>query len=93
MRKLTVSRMRERYAQTVLTFRITYVYTNTHYSQYRNPGRANDNKQGRAVNVSYKGNLSACFVGHACHRFVSPVSDSGGQPEVETEVEVGEEKI
>jgi len=25
MRKLTVSRMRERYAQTVLTFRITYV--------------------------------------------------------------------
>jgi len=26
MRKVTVSRMRERYAQTVLTFRITYVY-------------------------------------------------------------------
>ena len=25
MRKVTVSRMRERYAQTVLTFRITYV--------------------------------------------------------------------
>ena len=25
MRKMTVSRMRERYAQTVLTFRITYV--------------------------------------------------------------------
>jgi len=27
VRKVTVSRMRERYAQTVLTFRITYVYT------------------------------------------------------------------
>jgi len=27
MRKVTVSRMRERYAQTVLTFRITYVFT------------------------------------------------------------------
>jgi len=27
MRKVTVSRMRERYAQTVLTFRITYVKT------------------------------------------------------------------
>jgi len=26
MRKVTVSRMRERYAQTVLTFRITYIY-------------------------------------------------------------------
>jgi len=26
MRKVTVSRMRKRYAQTVLTFRITYVY-------------------------------------------------------------------
>jgi len=26
MRKVTVLRMRERYAQTVLTFRITYVY-------------------------------------------------------------------
>ena len=26
MRKVTVSRMRERYAQTVLTFRITYVH-------------------------------------------------------------------
>jgi len=26
MRKVTVSRMRERYAQTVLTFRTTYVY-------------------------------------------------------------------
>ena len=28
MRKVTVSRMRERYAQTVLTFRITYVAWN-----------------------------------------------------------------
>jgi len=28
MRKVTVSRMRERYAQTVLTFRITYVHYN-----------------------------------------------------------------
>ena len=27
MRKMTVSRMRERYAQTVLTFRITYAIT------------------------------------------------------------------
>jgi len=27
MRKVTVLRMRERYAQTVLTFRITYVYS------------------------------------------------------------------
>ena len=27
MRKVTVARMREKYAQTVLTFRITYVYT------------------------------------------------------------------
>ena len=26
MRKVTVSRMRERYAQTVLTFLITYIY-------------------------------------------------------------------
>ena len=26
MRKITVSRMRERYAQTVLTFQITYIY-------------------------------------------------------------------
>ena len=33
MRKVTVSRMRERYAQKVLTFRITYVeYQNKHYS-------------------------------------------------------------
>ena len=34
MRKVTVSRIRERYAQTVLTFRITYVshsYTFRHY--------------------------------------------------------------
>ena len=29
MRKVTVSRMRERYAQTVLTFRITYVKDKT----------------------------------------------------------------
>ena len=28
MRKVTVSRMRERYVQTVLTFRIIYVYKN-----------------------------------------------------------------
>ena len=28
MRKVAVSRMRERYAQTVLTFRITYVFDN-----------------------------------------------------------------
>ena len=26
MRNVTVSRMRERYAQTVLTYRITYIY-------------------------------------------------------------------
>jgi len=28
MRKVTVSRMRERYEQTVLTFRIAYIYEN-----------------------------------------------------------------
>jgi len=34
MRKVTVSRMREGYAQTVLTFRITYVYVNVHQVLY-----------------------------------------------------------
>ena len=32
MRKVTVSRMRERYAQTVLTFRITYVEAKHNFS-------------------------------------------------------------
>ena len=32
MRKVTVSRMRERYAQTILTFRITYVCTHNNLS-------------------------------------------------------------
>jgi len=30
MRKVTVSRMRERYAQTALTFRIAYIHTYIH---------------------------------------------------------------
>ena len=30
MRKVTVSRLRERYAQTVLTLRITHTHTHTH---------------------------------------------------------------
>jgi len=34
MRKVAVSRMRERYAQTVLTFRITYVTKSTHNFLY-----------------------------------------------------------
>jgi len=34
MRKVTVSRMRERYAQTVLTFRIAYVLTNASHTSY-----------------------------------------------------------
>jgi len=36
MRKVTVSRMRDRYAQTVLTFRIIYIHTHTHTHVYLN---------------------------------------------------------
>jgi len=69
-----------------------YIYKQTHYSHYRNAGRAKENKQDTAVNDASQGNLSACCVGHACHRFVSPVSDSDGQSEIETEVEVGKKR-
>jgi hypothetical protein len=52
---------------------VSYVHKHTYSSQCRDASRANEIKNGRAVNTACQGNLSAHHFGHACHRFVSPV--------------------
>ena len=41
-------------------------------SQYRNAGRRKGTKvTERAMNAACHGNISACHLGHACHRFAT----------------------